>query len=307
MPPASTRFLCEHVMNTNAHHVSIADNRTSGSMPFARIDIIWRFVYISTVTALHLKDMYRRSIGIYIPSLHHCFSSNHSATDAPTGPAGATAQQLRRHTWCAMPEAPVIYIPSCMFSRKAAGGTQGVTPDIVTMAKGIGNGLPLAAVVTTPEIAEVGSRACTPAHTIISRVHVRFRVIHGSRAPACRTRGHTIAAQGSDQMTAKHPEVDGSFRISIHGTATFLASCMDDPSFAPCGALHAACKAAWGLGFRVSRSVVNGARNRDREELHQQTRLTPAGSPREGRMPRLQRSAPHRDAAVQTRSCCRRP
>lgn len=32
---------------------------------------------------------------------------------------------------------------------------QGVTPDIVTMAKGIGNGLPLAAVVTTPEIAAV--------------------------------------------------------------------------------------------------------------------------------------------------------
>lgn len=33
--------------------------------------------------------------------------------------------------------------------------TQGVTPDIVTMAKGIGNGVPLAAVVTTPEIASV--------------------------------------------------------------------------------------------------------------------------------------------------------
>jgi acetylornithine/succinyldiaminopimelate/putrescine aminotransferase len=32
---------------------------------------------------------------------------------------------------------------------------QGVMPDIVTMAKGIGNGLPLAAVVTTPEIAQV--------------------------------------------------------------------------------------------------------------------------------------------------------
>jgi len=32
--------------------------------------------------------------------------------------------------------------------------TQGVTPDIVTMAKGIGNGAPLAAVVTTPEIAK---------------------------------------------------------------------------------------------------------------------------------------------------------
>jgi alanine-glyoxylate transaminase / (R)-3-amino-2-methylpropionate-pyruvate transaminase len=32
--------------------------------------------------------------------------------------------------------------------------TQGVVPDIVTMAKGIGNGAPLAAVVTTPKIAE---------------------------------------------------------------------------------------------------------------------------------------------------------
>ncbi len=32
--------------------------------------------------------------------------------------------------------------------------TQGVIPDIVTMAKGIGNGAPLAAVVTTPDIAQ---------------------------------------------------------------------------------------------------------------------------------------------------------
>ena len=39
--------------------------------------------------------------------------------------------------------------------------TQGVVPDIVTMAKGIGNGCPLAAVVTTPEIAQ----------TLASRIH----------------------------------------------------------------------------------------------------------------------------------------
>lgn len=39
--------------------------------------------------------------------------------------------------------------------------TQGVTPDIVTMAKGIGNGCPLAAVVTTPEIAA----------TLATRIH----------------------------------------------------------------------------------------------------------------------------------------
>ena len=31
----------------------------------------------------------------------------------------------------------------------------GIRPDIVTMAKGIGNGFPMAAVVTTPEIANV--------------------------------------------------------------------------------------------------------------------------------------------------------
>jgi len=36
--------------------------------------------------------------------------------------------------------------------------TQGVIPDIVTMAKGIGNGVPLAAVVTTPKIAETLSK-----------------------------------------------------------------------------------------------------------------------------------------------------
>src|SRR5438552_1237253 len=39
--------------------------------------------------------------------------------------------------------------------------TQGVIPDIVTMAKGIGNGCPLAAVVTTPQIAQ----------TLASRIH----------------------------------------------------------------------------------------------------------------------------------------
>lgn len=37
--------------------------------------------------------------------------------------------------------------------------SEGITPDIVTMAKGIGNGFPLAAVVTTKEIADAHSRA----------------------------------------------------------------------------------------------------------------------------------------------------
>ena len=37
--------------------------------------------------------------------------------------------------------------------------THGVTPDIVTMAKGIGNGFPMAAIVTTKEIAHHMSKA----------------------------------------------------------------------------------------------------------------------------------------------------
>ncbi|KAF2306513.1 hypothetical protein GH714_018890 [Hevea brasiliensis] len=72
------------------------------------------------------------------------------------------------------------YLPAAYTSIKKAGGlciadevqagfartgshfwgfeAQGVVPDIVTMAKGIGNGIPLGAVVTTPEIAEILTR-----------------------------------------------------------------------------------------------------------------------------------------------------
>ncbi|XP_028764485.1 alanine--glyoxylate aminotransferase 2 homolog 3, mitochondrial [Neltuma alba] len=59
--------------------------------------------------------------------------------------------------------------------------SQGVVPDIVTMAKGIGNGIPLGAVVTTPEVAEVltrrsyfntfgGNPVCTAAGLAVLRV-----------------------------------------------------------------------------------------------------------------------------------------
>ncbi len=50
--------------------------------------------------------------------------------------------------------------------------TQGVIPDIVTMAKGIGNGFPLGAVVTTPEIAA----------TIAQRIHFNT---YGGNPMAC--------------------------------------------------------------------------------------------------------------------------
>ena len=55
---------------------------------------------------------------------------------------------------------------------------QGVVPDIVTMAKGIGNGLPLAAVVTTDEIAE----------TMSQRLH--FNTFGGN--PVCSAGGRAV-------------------------------------------------------------------------------------------------------------------
>jgi alanine-glyoxylate transaminase/(R)-3-amino-2-methylpropionate-pyruvate transaminase len=56
--------------------------------------------------------------------------------------------------------------------------TQGVIPDIVTMAKGIGNGVPLAAVVTTPEIAAA----------MTSRIH--FNTFGGN--PVCMAQGKAV-------------------------------------------------------------------------------------------------------------------
>jgi alanine-glyoxylate transaminase/(R)-3-amino-2-methylpropionate-pyruvate transaminase len=56
--------------------------------------------------------------------------------------------------------------------------TQGVIPDIVTMAKGIGNGAPLAAVVTTPEIAQA----------LTSRIH--FNTFGGN--PVCCAIGKAV-------------------------------------------------------------------------------------------------------------------
>ncbi|KAJ9510182.1 hypothetical protein QJQ45_015654 [Haematococcus lacustris] len=55
---------------------------------------------------------------------------------------------------------------------------QGVLPDIVTMAKGMGNGLPLAAVVTTPEIAA----------SMASRLH--FNTFGGN--PVCSAGGRAV-------------------------------------------------------------------------------------------------------------------
>ena len=75
----------------------------------------------------------------------------------------------------------------------------GVMPDIVTMAKGIGNGFPLAAVVTTPEIANVmnqrlhfntygGNPVCSAAGRAVLRVIEE----EGTQANSAEVGGHLL-------------------------------------------------------------------------------------------------------------------
>eukprot|EP00271_Cylindrocystis_brebissonii_P005356 TRINITY_DN17365_c0_g1_i1.p1 TRINITY_DN17365_c0_g1~~TRINITY_DN17365_c0_g1_i1.p1 ORF type:complete len:514 (-),score=70.71 TRINITY_DN17365_c0_g1_i1:283-1767(-) len=78
--------------------------------------------------------------------------------------------------------------------------TKGVTPDIVTMAKGIGNGLPLAAVVTTPEIAAV----------MAQRLH--FNTYGGN--PVCSAAGQAVLQIIDDEARQQHCHDVGSHLLT---------------------------------------------------------------------------------------------
>lgn len=74
---------------------------------------------------------------------------------------------------------------------------QGVIPDIVTMAKGIGNGIPLGAVVTTPEIAEVLTRRSY------------FNTFGGN--PVCTAAGHAVLRVIENEKLQENALVVGSY------------------------------------------------------------------------------------------------
>jgi alanine-glyoxylate transaminase/(R)-3-amino-2-methylpropionate-pyruvate transaminase len=88
--------------------------------------------------------------------------------------------------------------------------TQGVIPDIVTMAKGIGNGAPLAAVVTTPKIAAVMAQKVHfntfGGNPVVSAIgQAVLEVIDNERTQAnCLELGNHILA-GLNKLKAKHP------------------------------------------------------------------------------------------------------
>ncbi len=82
--------------------------------------------------------------------------------------------------------------------------TQGVVPDIVTLAKGIGNGAPLAAVVTTPEIASV----------MTSRIH--FNTFGGN--PVCCAIGKAVLEViDEEQLQANSLNLGARLRSGLLG------------------------------------------------------------------------------------------
>ncbi len=88
--------------------------------------------------------------------------------------------------------------------------THGVIPDIVTMAKGIGNGAPLAAVVTTPKIAAVMAQKVHfntfGGNPVVSAIGTAvLEVIEKENTQAnCLELGRYILA-GLEKLKAKHP------------------------------------------------------------------------------------------------------
>ena len=144
--------------------------------------------------------------------------------------------------------------------------TQGVLPDIVTMAKGIGNGCPLAAVVTTPEIA----RALT------SRIHFNtfggnpvscaqgravLRVIENEGLQAnCLDLGAYLTA-GFGKLAAKH-SIIGEVRGKglMLGVELVKDRTTKEPAKEECAAVFERCKelglligkgGLWGNSLRI--------------------------------------------------------
>jgi alanine-glyoxylate transaminase / (R)-3-amino-2-methylpropionate-pyruvate transaminase len=87
--------------------------------------------------------------------------------------------------------------------------TQGVVPDIVTMAKGIGNGAPLAAVVTTPKIAAVMAQKVhfntfggNPVVSAMGKAVLEVIERENLQTNSLKLGGHILA--GLEKLKAKH-------------------------------------------------------------------------------------------------------
>ena len=139
--------------------------------------------------------------------------------------------------------------------------TQGVIPDIVTMAKGIGNGCPLAAVVTTPEIAQV----------LASRIH--FNTFGGNPVSMAQGRAvlNVIEKEGLQKnsleigayLTAGFHKLSEKHGIigEIRGKGLMLGvelvkdRATKEPASAECAQAFETCK---DLGLLIGKGGLNG-------------------------------------------------
>ena len=140
--------------------------------------------------------------------------------------------------------------------------TQGVIPDIVTMAKGIGNGCPLAAVVTTPKVASA----------LVQRIH--FNTFGGNPVVCAQgkavlevierenlqanslTIGNYVLA-GLERLKAKHSIIgDVRGKGLLLGIELVKDRNTKEPATAECAQVLETCK---DLGLLVGKGGINGS------------------------------------------------
>ncbi|HNQ72177.1 MAG TPA: aminotransferase class III-fold pyridoxal phosphate-dependent enzyme [Verrucomicrobiota bacterium] len=156
--------------------------------------------------------------------------------------------------------------------------TQGVVPDIVTMAKGIGNGYPLAAVVTTPQIAAAltgkihfntfgGNPVAMAIGSAVLEVIEREKLQANSLQM-----GRRIKA-GLEKLQSKHPEIgDVRGRGLLLGVEIVKDRRTKAPGQAECTAVHEAARemglllgkgGLWGQTIRLAPPMCINAADAD--------------------------------------------
>jgi alanine-glyoxylate transaminase/(R)-3-amino-2-methylpropionate-pyruvate transaminase len=139
--------------------------------------------------------------------------------------------------------------------------TQGVIPDIVTMAKGIGNGCALAAVVTTPKIAQaLATRihfntfggnpvACAQGHAVLE-------VIEREKLQANSLKIGAYLKAGFDKLAAKHSLIGDIRGLGLMlGVELVKDRKTKEPAKEECAAVFEACK---DMGLLIGKGGFSG-------------------------------------------------
>ncbi len=145
--------------------------------------------------------------------------------------------------------------------------TQGVIPDIVTMAKGIGNGCPLAAVVTTPEIAaaltqRVHFNTFGGNPVVCAQGNAVLEVIEREKLQANSLKIGGVIMAGLERLKAKHSIV-GDFRGKglLLGMELVKDRATKEPAKAECAQVVETCR---DLGLLVGKGGLWANRSESR-------------------------------------------